>query len=280
MKKAIANQIDDNTWRFTETFAGTDVYCYLLTGDEKALLIDSGYGFTDLRKAISEITEKPVEVVNTHGHVDHILGNWQFDSPIYINAKDRDVYCRHSDSSYILELLSDQMGDGFKTKLIKPFLGLYLKILMRHRPPLAQPLPECGFFQLGNRKIIIVETPGHTAGSISLIDENNGYFFSGDTICHDGVILSFAESTTITEYLDTIGKIKKLLGNGLIRVNFPSHQQTPLSFDILNSYEKNCRDMLANRITDKQWKDGLFISETGMKIHFDPDRLREEIENV
>lgn len=280
MKKAIVNQIDNNTWRFTEALAGTDVYCYLLVGDEKALLIDTAYGFTDLKRAIRKITDKPVMVVNTHGHFDHILGNWQFDSPAYMNVKDEDTYRRHTNSTYILYLLTGQASGGIVLKILKPFLGLYLKGIMKHQIPDTQPLPDCGYFQLGNRKVSYIETPGHTIGSISLIDENSGYFFSGDTICHDGVILSFEESTTVKKYLNTIAKIRELNKKNLIIENFPSHQQTPQPFEIIDSYEQNCHNMLENKITEKQWKEGLYVSDKGMLIHFDPERLRKEIENA
>ena len=44
-EKAVIKQIDSTTWQFTEKFLGENVYCYLLVGNEKALLIDTAYGF-------------------------------------------------------------------------------------------------------------------------------------------------------------------------------------------------------------------------------------------
>ena len=66
MKKARVTQIGEDTYRFTETSFGTDVYMYLLIGTEKALLIDTAYGFTDVPAAIRQITDLPLIVVNTH----------------------------------------------------------------------------------------------------------------------------------------------------------------------------------------------------------------------
>jgi glyoxylase-like metal-dependent hydrolase (beta-lactamase superfamily II) len=70
-------QIDDN---------GEDTI-YLVEGNDKALLIDTGWGIADLSKLISAITPLPVVAVNTHCHPDHVCGNHQFDR-IYIHRND------------------------------------------------------------------------------------------------------------------------------------------------------------------------------------------------
>lgn len=49
--------------------------CYLLIGEERALLIDCGLGIGDIKGAVEKITDKPILVVATHGHVDHAGGD-------------------------------------------------------------------------------------------------------------------------------------------------------------------------------------------------------------
>ena len=88
MKKARVTKIGEDTYRFTETSFGTDVYMYLLIGTEKALLIDTAYGFTDVPAAIRQITDLPLIVVNTHGHMDHMHGNHLY-SQVHISQDDR-----------------------------------------------------------------------------------------------------------------------------------------------------------------------------------------------
>ena len=51
-----------------------NVYCYLLIGKERALLFDTAYGVGNLREFVEGITDKPVTVVNSHGHFDHTGG--------------------------------------------------------------------------------------------------------------------------------------------------------------------------------------------------------------
>ena len=66
-------------------FGGTN--CYLVTGSDRALLIDCGTGFCDIRSAVENVTNLPVVLVATHGHVDHIGGAGQFEE-MYIHRAD------------------------------------------------------------------------------------------------------------------------------------------------------------------------------------------------
>lgn len=61
---------------------------YLINGTEKALLLDTGFGLTDLKETIRQLCgHKPLIVVNTHAHVDHNSGNNQFEE-VYVGRYD------------------------------------------------------------------------------------------------------------------------------------------------------------------------------------------------
>ena len=62
----------------------------LVIGGEKALLIDTGYGFADIREVVESITDLPLTVVNTHGHADHAGGNRYFDRMAWYHAETRE----------------------------------------------------------------------------------------------------------------------------------------------------------------------------------------------
>ena len=86
--------LDGQTWRIEEFDASNSVYLYLLAGTEKALLIDTGFGEIDLPAAVRSLTSLPVEVVNTHGHFDHIGGNGAFDQ-VRLHRADEALYHLH-----------------------------------------------------------------------------------------------------------------------------------------------------------------------------------------
>lgn len=75
-------KIDDTTWVIN--FMNGTENMYLLEGEEKALLLDTGYGAGNLRPYVERLTEKPVIVANTHYHPDHSGGNGEFEE-VYVS---------------------------------------------------------------------------------------------------------------------------------------------------------------------------------------------------
>src|SRR5215467_7547838 len=53
---------------------------YLIVGEKRALVFDTGMGISDLKKVTAEITNLPIAVLNSHTHNDHVGDNWQFDT--------------------------------------------------------------------------------------------------------------------------------------------------------------------------------------------------------
>ena len=80
-------KIRDNIWQILDD---NGVYCTLVQGSEMAVLIDTGYGTRDLRAFIEETVSTPYMVINSHGHPDHIGGNYRFDT-IYALKEEWDV---------------------------------------------------------------------------------------------------------------------------------------------------------------------------------------------
>ena len=77
-------------------------FMYLIEGSKAAVLIDTGCGFYSLKNCIHNLTNKPLKVLITHGHVDHAMGATEFEE-IYLNHKDKSVYQLHSEKGFRLE---------------------------------------------------------------------------------------------------------------------------------------------------------------------------------
>ncbi len=150
---------DDTT--FITTLGGTQ-YLYLLEGSERALLIDTAYGCGRLREYVERLTDKPIMVANTHGHLDHVGGNGWWEE-VHIHA--------------------DAAAD------------------MANTPPLPErrtlPWPRYrkvfvgeGFvFDLGGREVEVMEISAHAPGSIAFIDRGRSMLFSGDELEGHQVLL-------------------------------------------------------------------------------------------
>ena len=85
----VFRQLDDHTWIGN----GHRVYnesLYLVEGSERALLIDAGTHIPELDKIVAKITSKPVTMMATHAHGDHVGGVGPFPE-VYLNAGDMPI---------------------------------------------------------------------------------------------------------------------------------------------------------------------------------------------
>lgn len=270
LQTAKVTKIDDTTYRFTESFLGAEVYMYLLLGTERALLIDTAYGFTDIPAAIQEITDLPLIVAATHAHFDHIHGAHFFDE-VLISRKDAECWERHMDDTACIEVLESVIGAADLPDDIKEALHAI--------PAQCGFLPKDGAFELGDRKVTIIETPGHTVGSVCFLDEKNKWCFSGDTTCLDGVLLIFPESTSVETYLLSIRRLQRLIMAGEIKQFYPAHQATPIVHEILNRYEEGCLQLLNGEIPLDIVKTGQIKMFT-TAIAFDPVRIHRTADEI
>jgi hypothetical protein len=102
---------------------------YLILGDNRALLFDTGMGISDLKKITAELTKVPIVVLNSHTHDDHVGGNWQFET---VYGMDTDFTRTNAKGSRVdaqAEIAADQIcGDlpgGFDAKTTQQNLGAF-----------------------------------------------------------------------------------------------------------------------------------------------------------
>ncbi len=172
--------------RFTQPFVceiAPDTYAineygiaaeFLVIGSERALLIDTGVGLCDLPGLIRRFTSLPYDVVLTHGHGDHAGGIGHF-SNIYLHPADFEM----------VEKIDLEGVKNYNRMLGKQGAWEVYDydpdaICPIKKMPVLHPIREGYVFDLGGRKLTVIETPGHTAGSICLLDEKARILFSGD----------------------------------------------------------------------------------------------------
>ncbi|WP_164860140.1 MBL fold metallo-hydrolase [Actinomyces wuliandei] len=82
----------------TRTHDPRDVHMHLVTGRQRALLVDTGYGVGDLAALVTSLTDLPLTVVLTHGHIDHAFGASGL-TDVHMHPADLPVLARHQVAS-------------------------------------------------------------------------------------------------------------------------------------------------------------------------------------
>lgn len=144
-----------------------DSNCYLILDDITAI-IDTGAGMSDwLIKKINEIVnvDQVSLIINTHGHADHCGGNSFF--------KKAKVF------AHVLD--ADEMAKGwlYGTSSLR---GSAEPLIVN----VSRKLTEGDSIELGSMALRVIHTPGHTPGSMCLLEEERGVLFSGDTLFSGG----------------------------------------------------------------------------------------------
>ncbi len=169
-------QLKDHVW-VGET--SDNCTMYIIEGSKKALLIDTGTRCDSLDKIVRKITSKPLEVVLTHGHLDH-AGNIVYFSSVFMHKADF------------------FMVQGYQGKV--------------------NFVDEGYVFDLGDRKIEVCHMPAHTPGSIILLDRANGDCYSGDAFGSNQVWLQLQPLSPITDYIKACKRMLALIDNGIPRI--------------------------------------------------------------
>jgi glyoxylase-like metal-dependent hydrolase (beta-lactamase superfamily II) len=194
---------------------------YLIVGTKQALLFDTGMGIADIRAVVRRLTSRPIVVLNSHTHDDHVGGNFQFDFVYGMDTTFTRTNAKGSREDAQAEIAPGEVcGDlprnfSPKTYATKPWrISLFV---------------HDGFkINLGGRTLEIIATPGHTPDAICLLDRANGLLFTGDTY-YPAPIWLFRPETDLDAYVASVKRmaaiapeLKLVLGAHNIPVASPS----------------------------------------------------------
>lgn len=177
---------------------GASAWMHLIVGQERALLIDTAFGIGDLRGLVETLTDKPVDVVNTHFHGDHSAGNGQFET-IFIHKYD---------------ILYLEMSEKAENRLL-PAPGTYREEDIIPLQSAKHVAMEDGFvFRLGEgHEVEVIHMPGHAAGGCMLLDRKYNLLFSGDAVVFTPTLIIgkfpapyYPEYLTVTAFRNALKK--------------------------------------------------------------------------
>ena len=179
------------------------VFMTMIVGEQKALLLDTGYGIGHLDRTIAQITNLPLIVVNSHGHLDHVLGN-RFFNEVYLHPADLQVYQRH--------LAIDRKHSVVSMQSNRPELfpsDFSLDDYLAECETEILPVDEGDIFNLGGVSLTVIHAPGHTPGGIALLDDRDRLLLVGDA-ASPHVWMFLKESTSMATYMQSLQRMQKL----------------------------------------------------------------------
>ena len=189
---------------------------YLILGSQRAMLLDTGMGIANLQAEVEQLTDLPVVVVASHGHYDHIGDNYRYDE---VWAFDSDSDVNRIETGKTREACVEYMASGLYLELPSGFdPGTY-----EIRPSrVTRRLQHLDVIDLGGRTLTVHHTPGHTQGSICLLDSRDNLLFTGDTF-YPGMMFAHFEDSDFAAYRNSIQYLVGLLP----QVNHlsPSHNE-------------------------------------------------------
>ena len=175
---------------------------YLIVGQQRALLFDTGMGISDVKSVTAQLTQLPVVVLNSHTHDDHVGGNWQFDT---VYGMDTDFTRKSAQGSRAAA--QEEIGSG---QICGTLPKGFDPAAYATRPwKITKFMHDGDRIDLGGRSLTIIATPGHTPDAISLFDAANGLLFTGDTY-YPGTIWIYAPETNLAAYDASIRRLAAL----------------------------------------------------------------------
>lgn len=205
-------KISNHFWIIEEN----GVRSFLFEGDKKAMLIDTGFGTLPIGEMVAELTKLPVFLVNTHTDKDHTGCNRDF-KPVYMHPAEMDHY-------------KNALPQGCRMEDV-------------------HPLWEGDIIDLGLWKFEVILTPGHTPGSIMLLEREKRMLISGDSI-QNGDIFMFGAGRNIQAFQ---GSLKKILTMAdAFDSIWPSHGSYPLTADIIPGILQGAQDLLAGKLSEQE----------------------------
>lgn len=173
--------------------------CYLIEGERYALLIDGLAGIGSLKAFVRELTELPVTLAVTHGHIDHVGAAWEYGEvcihpgdiplmyePVHAAVEERLGYINARKGQGPAWGTEPAEADVPEAKAVKTY-----------------PIYEGDRFDLGGVELEVIEVPGHTDGTVVFLDRASRILFSGDA-CNSNTLVNLLGSASIARYRESL----------------------------------------------------------------------------
>lgn len=236
-------RLPGNVFAIVEPLHCQEVNSFLIVGDDRALLWDTGEGFFDITEIAGQLYSGEILAANSHSHFDHIGCNHRFDT-VFAYDDPQTFYTARNGAPH--ELFADQLRPemfigGFPEGLEPDTFGV---------PPYRiSPVREGDRIDLGGRILEVIHTPGHSPDSMMLLDQKHGILFTGDTFYEAALYAHFDcpefGRSDLKAYLNSMEKIHSRISD--IKTLYCSHNNLVASLEKISEAAQAFRDILSGK---------------------------------
>jgi glyoxylase-like metal-dependent hydrolase (beta-lactamase superfamily II) len=230
-------KIEPDVYVFYEPGQFEEVLSYMVLGKKKAALIDSGLGIGNVKRLANEFSRLPIMIVNTHSHYDHVAQNHMFSEVALFDAPNaRQTAKKGYDKAEMSHLLAEGM---LSKSLPEDFDAENYRV-----PPFSVTwwLKDSDVIDLGERKLEVIHTPGHSPDSICLLDRNARLLWTGDTF-YTGAIYIHLPGSDLDAFIRSYEKLIAI--SPLYENLMPSHNEPWVDKAVLQAVLEATREIKA-----------------------------------
>jgi glyoxylase-like metal-dependent hydrolase (beta-lactamase superfamily II) len=218
-------ELTDGTYAIYEPNQFEEAISYLAVGADRGILIDAGTGIGDIRAVVQALTDLPVSLVLTHEHYDHVGGAFRFDEVALANnpsaieklglGRDNASLQQYITEDYLWKALPEGFdGTTWEIPSVEP----------------TQLLNDGDVINLGGRTIEVLATPGHSPGSVCLLDRANRLLWTGDHF-YPGPLYAHASDVNLDDYMASNDRLVRSIGD--FDYVLPGHNEPMVGSDVI-----------------------------------------------
>ncbi len=241
-------RVDDDIYAIYEPGQFEEVISFLITGEDFALLFDTGLGIGNMRRVVDQLTDLDVVVLNSHTHYDHIGGNHLFDT---IYGTDLE-YTRRRALGSPPGAVAAFLQEGWVWKPLPE--GFSKSGFQSHAFTISKIVGEGDRIDIGGRVLEILHTPGHAPDSICLIDRENRILFTGDSF-YLAPLYTHIPGGSFADYANTAARLSDLAGS--IDRALTSHNVPVVDGSYMTALGQAFADIQSGNASDYTISDGL-----------------------
>jgi glyoxylase-like metal-dependent hydrolase (beta-lactamase superfamily II) len=230
--------VADGVTAIYEPFQWQEAISYLIEGSESALLFDTGNGIEDIAAVVATLTDKPITVLNSHGHYDHVGGNFAYSDILGMNTDfTRSKQAGQPNSNIRIEVSPEAL-------CLPPPSGVTQETHVGKGYAISTFIEDGHVINLGDRSLEVMLIPGHTPDAIALFDKDAGLLWTGDSF-YAGPIWLYSPETDLEQYRVALQRLMSVKG---VKWLLPAHNTPLVKPKILPEVLVAFDDMLAGKL--------------------------------